>query len=102
MGQGTHTRCAQVAANTFGIPLEMVSVRPATTDVNANSAPTGGTVSSHVAMRLIQKAAQKLLKRLEPFKRQLDETEDGMCTYHTYMCDIRVMITQSLITLLII
>ena len=78
MGQGMHTRCAQVAANIFDIPLSMVSVRPPTTDVNANSSPTGGTVTSHVAMRLIQKAAKKLVKRLEPFKKELHETEDGM------------------------
>ena len=75
IGQGTHTRCAQVAAHTFGIPLDMVSVRPASTDINANSAPTGGTVSSHVAMRLIQQAGQKLLKRLEPFKKALKDAD---------------------------
>lgn len=75
IGQGTHTRCAQVAAHTFGIPLDMVSVRPASTDINANSAPTGGTVSSHVAMRLIQKAGQKLLKRLEPFEKSLNDAD---------------------------
>ena len=65
MGQGTHTRCAQVAANIFGIPLEMVSVRPAGTDVCANPAPTGGTISSHVAMRLIKKGADKMMKKLQ-------------------------------------
>ena len=55
----------------------MVTVRPATTDVCANASPTGGTVSSHVAMRLVKQAADKILKRLTPLRKDLDDTADS-------------------------
>lgn len=78
--QGSQTRCAQVAAHSLGIPLEMVTVRPASSDVCANASPTGGTVSSHVAMRLVKQAAEKILKRLNPLKEGVSETADS-CKY---------------------
>ena len=55
----------------------MVTVRPASTDVCANASPTGGTVSSHVAMRLVKQAADKILKRLTPLRKDLDDTADS-------------------------
>ena len=77
MGQGLQTRCAQVAAHVLGIPLDTIAVRAASTEVSANAAPSGGTVSSHVAMRLIQKAGQKLLKRLQKYKNKGDDATDS-------------------------
>ena len=55
----------------------MVTVRPANTDVCANASPTGGTVSSHVAMRLVKQAADKILKRLTPLRKDIDDTADS-------------------------
>ena len=55
MGQGMHTRCAQVAAQNLGCDLDTVRVKPTNTEVSPNSAPTGGTISTHAQMLLINK-----------------------------------------------
>ena len=64
MGQGQHTRCAQVIANNLGCSLENVFIKPTSTDVNANTSPTGGTISTHVMLLLLDKATDNLKKRM--------------------------------------
>ena len=54
-GQGMHTRCAQVAAQNLECDLDIVRVKPTNTEVSPNSAPTGGTISTHAQMLLINK-----------------------------------------------
>ena len=50
-----HTRCAQVAAQNLECDLDIVRVKPTNTEVSPNSAPTGGTISTHAQMLLINK-----------------------------------------------
>lgn len=46
MGQGINTKAAQVAAHTLGLPLEMISIKPASNVISANSIVSGGSMTS--------------------------------------------------------
>lgn len=46
MGQGINTKAAQVAAHFLGIPLDMISVKPACNVISANSICSGGSMTS--------------------------------------------------------
>ena len=72
MGQGQHTRCAQVIANNLGCSLDNVFIKPTSTDVNANSSPTGGTISTHVMLLLLDKATDNLKKRMNDHAKEND------------------------------
>ena len=46
MGQGLHTKVAQIAAQELGIPLNDVFIAETATDKVANSSPTAASASS--------------------------------------------------------
>ena len=75
MGQGMHTRCAQVAAQNLECDLDIVRVKPTNTEVSPNSAPTGGTISTHAQMLLINKVRGLLfnfnLKQIHLYSQEL-------------------------------
>ena len=75
MGQGMHTRCAQIAAQNLGCDLDIVRVKPTNTEVSPNSAPTGGTISTHAQMLLINKVRGLLfnfnLKQIHLYSQEL-------------------------------
>ncbi|KAJ8668983.1 hypothetical protein QAD02_000242 [Eretmocerus hayati] len=71
MGQGLHTKVAQVAAYTLGINLDLVSVKPSSCLTSPNSSVTGGSVGSDACGYATQMACKELLKRLEPYKEKL-------------------------------
>lgn len=48
-GQGLNTKMIQVAAFTLGIPMNMISVKPANNLIGANSFKTGGSSTSDMA-----------------------------------------------------
>ena len=52
IGQGIHTKLAQVCAYELGIPLEMVTVKTANNTFNANSQWTGGSVTTEIVARV--------------------------------------------------
>ena len=64
MGQGMHTRCAQIASRNLGCELNQVRVKPTNTEVAPNSSPTGGTITTHTQMLLINKATASLKQRM--------------------------------------
>ena len=55
LGNGSHTRVAQIVAESLGIAFDMVSIRPTSTDALANCTETGGSFASLTAMRLAKK-----------------------------------------------
>ncbi|XP_008216630.2 xanthine dehydrogenase [Nasonia vitripennis] len=71
MGQGLHTKVAQVAAYTLGIDLKMISVKPSTNLTTPNSYVTGGSLGSDVCGYATQQACKILLERLKPIKEML-------------------------------
>jgi len=48
MGQGIHTKVAQVAAHILGIPLDLICVKPTNNFIGVNSYDTGGCFTSEV------------------------------------------------------
>ncbi|KAJ1372162.1 hypothetical protein KIN20_034243 [Parelaphostrongylus tenuis] len=69
MGQGLHTKILQIAARVLGIPMEKVHINETATDRVPNTSPTAASVSSDLNGLAVQDACNKLLKRLEPFKK---------------------------------
>ncbi|KAE8702357.1 hypothetical protein F3Y22_tig00110483pilonHSYRG00299 [Hibiscus syriacus] len=55
MGQGLHTKVAQVAASAVNIPLTSVFISDTSTDKVPNAAPTAASVSSDMRSQTVQK-----------------------------------------------
>ena len=76
MGQGMHTRCAQIIANNLGCNLSDVFMKAPSTEVNANSAPTGGTITTHVQMLYLNQASDNLKQRMVKEAKKGEKGED--------------------------
>lgn len=48
VGQGIHTKVAQVAAMTLKLPIEKVVIKPTSTVTSPNSITTGGSTTSEL------------------------------------------------------
>ena len=69
---GWFTPYAQVIANNLGCSLDNVFIKPTSTDANANSSPTGGTISTHAMLLLLDKATDNLKKRMSEHAKEND------------------------------
>ena len=65
MGQGAHTRVAQVIAENLEIPFENVFIMRTTTDQLANMIEDGGSWGSLTSMRLAVKDRVKFLNNIK-------------------------------------
>lgn len=68
IGQGLHTKMAQIAASELGVPLEKVHVAETATDKCANTHPTAASVGADLNGFAVQDACQQINKRLERFR----------------------------------
>lgn len=64
MGQGLHTKMAQIAATEFGIALKDVFVSETATDKVPNSSPTAASASADMYGGAVLDACQQLKKRM--------------------------------------
>ncbi|KAK0168931.1 hypothetical protein PV327_002687 [Microctonus hyperodae] len=71
MGQGIHTKVAQVAAHTLGIDLDMINVKPSNNMAAPNNSVTGGSLTSESCAHATLKACKELMDRLEPIRKEL-------------------------------
>ena len=78
MGQGQHTRCAQIAARNLGCDLDKVRVKPTNTEVSPNSSPDGGTVTTTRMMLIINDLTDKLKKRMVEACSTDDESAENL------------------------
>ena len=60
LGNGSHTRTAQIVAENLGVDFEKIALRQTSTDAMANCNETGGSYAGTTAMRLAKKA--KIIK----------------------------------------
>ena len=67
MGQGVHTKIAQLAANTLGIPLEFIRITGNNTDSITNTPPTAASTGFDLNGGAVEKACRTLRTRLEEF-----------------------------------
>ncbi|CAB4278247.1 unnamed protein product [Prunus armeniaca] len=74
MGQGLHTKVAQVAASAFNIPLSSVFISETSTDKVPNSSPTAASASSDMYGAAVLDACEQIKARMEPIASQQNFT----------------------------
>ncbi|KAM1696137.1 hypothetical protein ACFXTN_027695 [Malus domestica] len=70
MGQGLHTKVAQVAASTFSIPLSSVFISETSTDKVPNASATAASASSDMYGAAVLDACEKIKARMKPIASQ--------------------------------
>ncbi|XP_074291115.1 xanthine dehydrogenase 1-like isoform X2 [Silene latifolia] len=66
MGQGLHTKVAQIAASAFDIPLSSVFISETSTDKVPNASPTSASASSDMYGAAVLNACEQIKARMEP------------------------------------
>ncbi|KAG8389014.1 hypothetical protein BUALT_Bualt02G0185300 [Buddleja alternifolia] len=66
MGQGLHTKVAQVAASCFNIPLSSVFISETSTDKVPNASPTAASASSDIYGAAVLDACEQIKARMDP------------------------------------
>eukprot|EP00775_Hariotina_reticulata_P012370 gene12370-12505_t len=70
MGQGLHTKMAQVAAHELGIPVSQVFIAETSTDKVPNASPTAGSASTDLYGMAVLDACQQISARLAPYRQE--------------------------------
>ncbi|XP_022753579.1 xanthine dehydrogenase 1-like isoform X2 [Durio zibethinus] len=70
MGQGLHTKVAQVAASAFNISLSSVFISETSTDKVPNASPTAASASSDMYAAAVLDACKQIKARMEPIASQ--------------------------------
>ena len=73
MGQGLHTKIAQLAANTLGIPLELIRIGGNNSDSIVNTPATAASTGYDLNGGAVEQACRVLRTRLENFCRDLEQ-----------------------------
>jgi xanthine dehydrogenase/oxidase len=73
MGQGVNTKIAQLAANTLGIPLELIRVGGNNTDAIPNCPATAASTGFDLNGGAVEQACRVLRNRLEEFCRNMEQ-----------------------------
>ena len=71
IGQGLHTKMAQVAAMALGVPTAAVFIAESSTDKVANPSPTAASASSDMYGAAVLDACDQIASRLAPFRAEL-------------------------------
>lgn len=67
MGQGLHTKIAQIVANEFGLPIDRVDVTATRTDKVPNTSPTAASSGTDLNGKAAQNACLAIKQRLAEF-----------------------------------
>lgn len=68
IGQGIHTKVAQVVAVSLGCPLDLIRVADTNTEVVPNARFTGGSITTEVVCEAARQACKQLLETLRPHR----------------------------------
>lgn len=79
MGQGVHTKIAQVAAQTLGIPIEMIRIGDNHTDTIVNAPATAASTGYDLNAGAVEKCCRVLRERLVQFCRDLEQFNPHDC-----------------------
>jgi xanthine dehydrogenase/oxidase len=71
MGQGIHTKMAQVAAQTLGVSLDQITVGDSSTETCANTNPSAASVTADINGYAIVDACEQILRRMSPVRESL-------------------------------
>lgn len=83
MGQGLHTKCAQICADALGVELERIHISETATDKCANTSPTAASASSDLNGMAVYLAADEIRQRLQPYRQSGVSFEE--CVQKAYM-----------------
>ncbi|KAJ9512823.1 hypothetical protein QJQ45_029028 [Haematococcus lacustris] len=73
MGQGLHTKMAQVAAQALGLPLHKVFISETSTDKVPNASPTAASASSDMYGGAVLDACRQIKERLLPYRERFPD-----------------------------
>ena len=79
MGQGVHTKIAQVAAQTLGIPIELIRIGDNHTDTIVNAPATAASTGYDLNAGAVDLCCRVLRERLEKFCRDLEQYNPHDC-----------------------
>ncbi|KAK4419558.1 Xanthine dehydrogenase 1 [Sesamum alatum] len=85
MGQGLHTKVAQVAASSFNIPLSSVFISETSTDKVPNASPTAASASSDLYGAAVFDACEQIKARMEPMASKHNFGSFAELAYACYM-----------------
>ncbi|MEO8648286.1 MAG: molybdopterin cofactor-binding domain-containing protein, partial [Acidobacteriota bacterium] len=88
MGQGVNTKIAQVAANVFGLPIEMIRVHTTNTARIANTSPTAASAAADLNGKATQLACEAIRSRLFDVAAVLAES-DGTHDLSLKECEVQ-------------
>ena len=71
MGQGLHTKMAQIAAQALGVPLSAVHIAETATDKVPNASPTAASASSDLYGAAVADACRQINERLSIYRTKL-------------------------------
>ncbi|KAJ1813892.1 hypothetical protein LPJ75_002996, partial [Coemansia sp. RSA 2598] len=71
MGQGLHTKMAQIAAETLDLPLSSIFISETATNTAANTSPTAASASSDLNGYAVYNACKTLADRLRPYRERM-------------------------------
>ena len=66
MGQGLHTKIAQIAAHSLGVPLEAIRIMPTRTDKVPNTSASAASASTDLNGAAVADACEQIKQRLAP------------------------------------
>ncbi|XP_025074447.1 xanthine dehydrogenase-like [Pogonomyrmex barbatus] len=90
-GQGINTKIAQVAAYTLGIDVELVNVKISNTIVTPNNFATASSFTSESCAYATIQACNKILKRLEPIRKEMNNPSWKELVFTAYQRDINLI-----------
>ncbi|QPG04594.1 xanthine dehydrogenase molybdopterin binding subunit [Salinimonas marina] len=102
MGQGLHTKIAQIAAHEFGVGLEQIDITATRTDKVPNTSPTAASSGTDLNGKAVSNACRKITQRLAHFyaqSLQRADTEvrfaDGKVCLDQHQIDFAELVQQA-------
>ncbi len=102
MGQGLHTKIAQIAAQTLGVKLEQVRVMPTRTDKVPNTSATAASSGTDLNGAAVKNACEVLRERLAPIAAEMlgclsDEVqfENGFAVHHDQKIEFEKVVLKA-------
>ncbi|CAI9106449.1 OLC1v1005608C2 [Oldenlandia corymbosa var. corymbosa] len=85
MGQGLHTKVAQIAASSFNIPLSSVFISETSTDKVPNASPTAASASSDMYGAAVLDACEQIKARMKPIESKCNHSSFAELVNACYM-----------------
>jgi xanthine dehydrogenase/oxidase len=88
MGQGLHTKMAQLAAHALSLPLSRIRVAESNTEIVPNTVGTGASTGTDLNGGAIIEACRILKERLESYCASLDGTDRALAGWREHWADL--------------